>query len=613
MAQNLDVLLASDSNLAYTRADFTALRGWLNKLSISQVASLYYDEESLEALGCETSGALQRRLERMRDYLADRAIDLNPHVADALRRARLTGSWSKALSDFLVQAADQDRSKPKPADPASAWFKTTLAAELKVEGIHTIRDLTNLISRRGEGWYRPIRRLGKQKAQVIVAWLRKFEDMLGPVTMPNMGVVPAGQLVLISPDNPAIVPLERIILPRSLDGTQGYNRNPTFPLVSARNDLEAIDAYLYRYRGKEKTERAYRKELERYLLWCVTIRAKPMSSVQQEDCEAYKDFLANPPADWIGERAKRISEGWKPFAGKPSASSQRYAIQAIRTFFEWLVDVRYLAGNPWITVADPTVATAITPLQIDKALSKVLWNKLVTILDFLSAEPDAVLQEKYKLRGAAAYMSMSAQYRLVRAALLLLGESGLRREELAYATRDRLRPVPEMPNLWELDVLGKRTKWRTVFLPARAIEALKAHWADRGQDFDYGLAEIPLISPLAVPPTKNAQNKHLDNQGEIRDNGFSQDGLYRLIKSALRRIANDDLLDLEDAEREHLRRASPHAFRHTFGTQAAAGQVPLDVLQRVLGHASLSTTTIYIQAEKQRSIRELGTFFAHTK
>jgi hypothetical protein len=77
---------------------------------------------------------------------------------------------------------------------------------------------------------------------VIVSWLRKFEDTLGPVSMPAMDAVPAGQLVLISPDNPVIVPLERIILPRGLDGAQGFNRNPTYPLVSARNDLEAIDA-----------------------------------------------------------------------------------------------------------------------------------------------------------------------------------------------------------------------------------------------------------------------------------------------------------------------------------------------------------------------------------
>jgi site-specific recombinase XerD len=41
--------------------------------------------------------------------------------------------------------------------------------------------------------------------------------------------------------------------------------------------------------------------------------------------------------------------------------------------------------------------------------------------------------------------------------------------------------------------------------------------------------------------------------------------------------------------------------------------VPLDVLQKVLGHASLQTTTIYVQAEKKRSIDELGEFFRGRK
>lgn len=79
----------------------------------------------------------------------------------------------------------------------------------------------------------------------------------------------------------------------------------------------------------------------------------------------------------------------------------------------------------------------------------------------------------------------------------------------------------------------------------------------------------------------------------------------------MRRIADDQTLDLDNFEREKLRSCGPHAFRHTFGTQAAAGRVPLDVLQRVLGHASLQTTTIYVQAEKQRSIEELGKFFGN--
>lgn len=616
MPQNLEVLLQGETtNPRYTRVDFTALRAWFNRLPISQIASLYYDEDSLAEIGCPTPGALQLRLENLRDYLIQRAIDDNPYTADALKRARSDHAWSKTAYSHLVQAADQDLGRPKPQDSISAWLKQPLVAGLKAEGGRTLADLMAMIRTRGAGWYRPIPRIGAGKAAAIVSWLQKHEGALGILHLTPVVLISPGDTILVSPDNPVLVPLEQVRLSSDLNGARGFNRNPTYALVSASNDLEAIDAYLYKFRGKEKTERAYRKELERFLLWCITVRGKAMSSIQQEDCEAYKDFLEDPPSHWIGRRATRLSSDWKPFAGTPAPGSRRYAVQALRTFFEWLVNVRYLAGNPWITVGDPAVATALHSLQIEKALSASLWQKLIGedgILDALISHSDDELKTRYRMRGAAATVSMSAQFRLVRAALLLMGDTGLRREEAVFATRDKLKPLSGGHGLWELAVLGKRAKWRTVFLPERTIRAIEAHWGDRGQDFSFGLAEIPLLSPIVVPSTDDAQRKHLSSAGLRQDRGFSVDGLYRVVKTAFIRFADDQLLDLSNDERAQLRQAGPHALRHTFGTQAAAGQVPLDVLQRVLGHASLQTTTIYVQAEKQRSIQELGMFFSKT-
>ncbi|WP_367620054.1 tyrosine-type recombinase/integrase [Burkholderia sp. AU45388] len=69
-------------------------------------------------------------------------------------------------------------------------------------------------------------------------------------------------------------------------------------------------------------------------------------------------------------------------------------------------------------------------------------------------------------------------------------------------------------------------------------------------------------------------------------------------------------LELTDDERRHLADSTPHALRHTFGTQAIAANVPPDVAQKVLGHASLATTSIYAQAETKRVRRELAGYFA---
>lgn len=54
------------------------------------------------------------------------------------------------------------------------------------------------------------------------------------------------------------------------------------------------------------------------------------------------------------------------------------------------------------------------------------------------------------------------------------------------------------------------------------------------------------------------------------------------------RWAVDQLLEQwPDLNEGQLAATSPHALRHTFGTQAVAADMPLDVVQRLLGHASL--------------------------
>lgn len=611
MTQHSEVLLPE---MHFARVDFTALRAWLNRLPLQQISSLYYHEDDLDSLGCTTSKLLQTRLEELRDRLIQRATDKNPHIADLLRNARRGGAWSGKLVNYLIHAADEQFSRPRRSDSISVWFRPPIAQALRGDSIRTIDELMNMIQSRGQGWWKPVPRIGEGKAARILAWLENHKATLGSLSLTNT-IQSTEQYVILQPGERTLVPMERILLPSFLDGHQGLNRNTSFCLISAQHDRDAIEAYLYKFRGQEKTRRAYQKEIERFLLWCITVRSTAMSSILQEDCEAYKDFIAAVPEQWVGSKRKRHEPGWSPFAGQLSPASQRYAIQAIRFFFNWLVDVRYLRGNPWATVSDPRVSAAIHVIQIDKALPETLWNKLIGqngLIDQLCTTPDEVLQKRYRLRGATAKFPMSAQFRLVRAALLLIGDTGIRREEAAYASRDKLRPIPEMSDLWELDVLGKRNRWRTVFPSKRVIDALHAHWLDRGQDFSYGLDNLPLLSPLMAPKTRTAREKHLNQHEEMLENGFSVDGLYQVIKTALRRIAADKSFVLEEEERSHLRRAAPHAFRHTFGTHAIAGQVPLDVVQKVLGHTSLQTTTVYVQAEKKRSISELGRFIRNS-
>jgi site-specific recombinase XerC len=139
-------------------------------------------------------------------------------------------------------------------------------------------------------------------------------------------------------------------------------------------------------------------------------------------------------------------------------------VRALRAAFTWLVDVRYLAGKPWKAVNDPKVVERETAMQIQRALPADLWRRLRNELDRRCTE-----------EGAS---KAGVQWHIVRAAMLLMGDSGLRREEAPESQRDKLRVsiygTLERP-VWELTAIGKRQKERTVPVSIATLEALKAH------------------------------------------------------------------------------------------------------------------------------------------
>lgn len=604
--------------IRYTRADFTALRFRLNRIPTAQILERVYDDEALAQAGIGTPAQLEARLDAMRDHLVERVCLSNPYLSASLADARRFNRWPKTAIDYLVRAADHDVSQPQPEDPVSAWFRPIVSRALRQEDIQTLAQLMAYITLRGKRWYLPVPRLGTGKARAIERWLQAQAQALGTLVVADD--TPRADRVDLGADGASrLVPLEQVrrVVP-ALDGSEGRNRAPGWCLIAARDDLEAVQAYLSRFRERDKTARAYQKELERFFLWCICARRTALSSVGADDCERYKDFLAQPDPAWIGTKAPRASVRWRPFAGPLQPESQRYAVLVLRGFFAWLVGVRYLGGNPWLMVKDPVIAQRELPMAIDKALPGQLWESLTRrdgLLDrlcvrFSATAPAGPLSAKDA-------DTPGAQCRLARAAVLLMGCSGARREEVARARRSHLKPVPEQAGipdgLWELALLGKRGKWRTVFLPPRVIEALRAHWADRGHAFEDAHQDLALLSPVSLPATRTARSKHLtlrEGLPVLSGQGFSPDGLYRVLTTTLLRIAEDSTLPLDKAERQLLRQAAPHALRHTFATHAVANDIPTDVLQRLLGHASLQTTSLYVRAERRRGIAAMAKLYS---
>lgn len=157
--------------------------------------------------------------------------------------------------------------------------------------------------------------------------------------------------------------------------------------------------------------------------------------------------------------------------------------------------------------------------------------------------------------------------------------------------------------VWQLTIVGKRSKQRTVPISPATIEALRGHWRDRSENFETATAG-PLLAPVFIPRGREAQAKHADGAPLA----YHVDTINFMMEWVRKRLIIKGMPDLTTDEMKLLAGTSTHSFRHIFGTHAAAEELLLDVVQKILGHASLQTTSIYVQAERQGMLDEAAQF-----
>lgn len=300
----------------YTTKDFTALRAYVQRIPPAVIARTYYDPD--EDAHAATPGAMERHLTTMLDALVALALAHgSTALADHLRASIRQHGQPKltAVTFRMVTEAAQLAALPPRADHSiGAWLRPRVARRLKGEGIKTLGELVAFCNRRGGSWWRSIPRIGPGRAHAIVSWLRRQqaslqltieadvdseeEDGVPLLAAGLVEVVPAAKVTgsgpgrgPSSPESASrltLAPLERLAVPHALSGAHGENRATAFCYIQANHDLDAVRAYLNRYRDQPKTLRAYTKELERFLLWAVVLRGKALSDLRVDDCEAYK-------------------------------------------------------------------------------------------------------------------------------------------------------------------------------------------------------------------------------------------------------------------------------------------------------------------------------------
>lgn len=511
-----------------------------------------------------------------RELIALYAEEVGQGGNNAQRRARLRERQLEALA----WAEKHLVSSPVASDRLEGWLDAPVAGRLARVGIGTVGELVDFINTHGYRWWVRVPRLGEKGAARLTRFLDENAESVGvsllPYAMTPKRSAAMAPIIAAAPRATGILPLERFVTPASLDGSTGrYRADPALCMLEARNDYEAIQAWLQTKR--EASRRSCRKEAERFLLWAIVQKGKPVSSLTAEDCTEYRDFLADPQpaARWCAPRGTdRWAPGWRPFTGPLSAASQHQATVILKGLAEWLMRQRYLIGNPWDGL--PAREHVEKKVQADRSLTRRQWAALMDYRRGLPAT-EAVRRENFVLSFAHA--------------------TGLRRFELAQATTGDLVRVPvdgEDEEAWILKVTGKRSIVREVPFPARAMEALCDYLSYRG---------LPANPSDCPPETRLIGRLSAGADGEPKGRaGVSADGVYKMLKKVFADAAKA-MVDKADAQR--FKQASTHWIRHTHGTHAVAAGIPVDVVQGNMGHASLDTTTIYVTAERSRRIKEM--------
>ncbi|MBN9685951.1 MULTISPECIES: tyrosine recombinase XerC [unclassified Corallococcus] len=213
----------------------------------------------------------------------------------------------------------------------------------------------------------------------------------------------------------------------------------------------------------------------------------------------------------------------------PTSRARRLA--SIKSFYKYLVRQKLLSASPAKLVKSP---------KLPKSLPKVLpVEEVFAILDMPDVDTVLGLRDK--------------------AILEMLYGGGLRISELCGLD---LLGVDRSSRI--VRVMGKGSKERLVPLNVKAIRALEAYLARRGEL----LAEI--------------------REGQDPDALFLNFKGGRLTARSIARHLDAYVLKLALA-----RKVSPHAMRHSFATHLLGGGADIRSIQELLGHASLSTTQKY--------------------
>jgi site-specific recombinase XerD len=552
----------SESSDFPDHAALAALRAWYAGQSTRQAVERYLSER------LEPGASARAIIGRIRRTLIDLArLRQRPDLVAALQHdAAERVSRAKAAGQAIEVLRSLPAPEPRISDDIALWFAARTVRALRAHRIDTLADLTVRIPRRRR-WWTAVPGLGQASARHIEAFFAQ-----------HLQLTERARALIVASDRGGIVPWEQLRLPHEVDGSRGTFRAPQHTCtLTASNDYAAIQAWLALHESAS-TQRAYRKEAERLILWAIVERNCALSSLTTEDAIAYRSFLRRPAPHgrWVGPPRPRTAPDWHPFSGGLSARSITYSLTVLAALFRWLIAQRYLLANPFagLKVRGSNKAEL---LDTSHAFTDGEWALVRVIADGIEWsygwEPPAARRLRFVLDFAYA--------------------TGLRASELVGAVLGSIRSDPQGDH-W-LHVVGKGSKAAKVALPPLARGAMDRYLAERG---------LPVASVRWNPTIPLVGSLESETAS-----GITSTRLWAIMRRFFGTAA-DVIQGDHPVLAEKLRRASPHWMRHTHATHALARGAELTTVRDNLRHASISTTSIYLHGDEVKRARQLSDAFS---
>ena len=330
-------------------------------------------------------------------------------------------------------------------------------------------------------------------------------------------------------------------------------------ITEATTDIELAREFIAHGELSAKSIQNSQKELFRFLTWCREEAKKTLAQLNVADLNAYKEFLKNPPPDWVSTtKWPRRDPRYRPFTGPLSDASRRQAMIAVKGLMGFAEQTGYLRRNPGALVRNVRAASSS---RITRYLSQAAIG---LALETVSRRP----------AGTPAAFRRRARDRFL---LVAFAHTGARLNEIVSASMGSI--YSEGAGRWWLDVVGKGNKPRRLPVPPDMLAAYQAY----RQAFEL----LPQTSRAdRTPLVLSSRSRELTR---ITDEAAS-DAIKAIFSDASR--AADAKGDVDTAA--ILRQASAHWLRHSMLTNHANNGVQLKTLQDTAGHANIATTAAYL-------------------